>query len=190
MKIWELRGSVNDYESFQLLNFDQDHEKYFDGKFDLAKRLSHSWGDILIECVEEGKQSDCPHFWGRNGTLLISNKAKKLLEALIGNEVEFLPLMHNVTNEPYYAVHVLNHLDAIDNTNTIFKKLRSGLIVGCEKYSFISNVIENEDIFKVFLNNYVYSISVFVSDKLRNAILESDLTGFEFVEVWDSESNM
>ena len=29
-----------------------------------------------------------------------------------------------------------------------------------------------------------------LSDELRNAILKSDLKGFEFVEVWDSEANM
>ncbi|MGG0238073.1 imm11 family protein [Bacillus rhizoplanae] len=190
MKIYELRSSVDNYESFQLLNFDQDHEKYFDGEFDLAEKLSNSWGEILIECVEEGNQSDCPHFWGRNGVLLVSEKAKSVLEPLIGNNIEFLPLIHNVTNEFYYAINVLKQLDAIDNTKTVLKKLRSGLIVGCEKYSFIPQIVENENIFKVFLNKHVYSISVFVSDEFRNTILENDLKGFEFVEVWDSELNM
>ncbi|MGG2092824.1 hypothetical protein AB1283_08940 [Bacillus sp. S13(2024)] len=179
MKIWELRGSVDNYESFQLLNFDQDYEKYFERKFDLVEKLSNLWGEILIECVEEGNQSECPHFWGINGVLLVREKAKSVLEPLIliGNNIEFLPLVHNVTNECHYAINVLKQLDAIDNTKTVFKKLRSGLIVGCEKYSFIPHIVENENIFKVFLNKHVYSISVFVIDDTFFITFLLQLTG-------------
>ncbi len=45
-------------------------------------------------------------------------------------------------------------------------------------------------IFKVYINQRIHPTSVFVSDELRNTILESDLKGFEFIEVWDSEANM
>lgn len=32
MKIWELKSSFDDYESFQLLNLEEDSKKYFEGK--------------------------------------------------------------------------------------------------------------------------------------------------------------
>ncbi|WP_018768263.1 imm11 family protein [Bacillus sp. 105MF] len=190
MKIWELKSSFDDYESFQLLNFDEDHKKYIDGKVDSITRLADLWGNILIECVEGDKPSDCPKFWGGTGTPMVSEKAKKFLEPLIGTNVEFLPLIHNVTGKVYYIVHVLNVLDAIDNEKAIFEKLSTGLVIGYEKFAFVPNVIQNEMIFKIYLNNIMYATSVFVSDELRNAILESDLKGFKFIEVWDSESNM
>ncbi len=49
-------------------------------------------------------------------------------------------------------------------------------------------MVKKQTIFKVYLNETLHIPSVFVSDELRNAILESDLKGFEFVEVWDSEA--
>ena len=63
MKIWELKSSFDDYESFQLLNLEEDSKKYFEGKIDSAAKASNSWGEIRIKCVEEGNQSDLPHFW-------------------------------------------------------------------------------------------------------------------------------
>ncbi|MGN4873910.1 hypothetical protein ACTFSO_19190 [Bacillus cereus group sp. MYBK120-1] len=137
MKIWQLKSLFDNYQSFQLLNLKEDRKKYFDGKIDLAIKLSDSWGGgIFIECVEGDKKSDCPMFWGELGTPMISRKAKEILEPLICNNVEFLPLIHDVTSEVYYLINVLNTVDAI---------------------------------------NY------------NKAVLENNLKGFEFVEVWDSE---
>ncbi|PHA68694.1 imm11 family protein [Bacillus toyonensis] len=189
MKIWELKSSSDNYESFQLLNYKKD-KKYFEGKFNSTTILLDSWGEIFIESLEEGKHSDFPHFWGETGAPMVSEPAKKLLEPLIGANVEFLPLIHNTTGEVYYVVHVLNVLDAIDSDKAIFKKLITGLIIGCEKFAFTPNVIQNEMIFKVYVNKRIHPTAVFVSDELKNTVLESDLKGFEFVEVWDSESNI
>ncbi|EOO18980.1 MULTISPECIES: imm11 family protein [Bacillus cereus group] len=190
MKIWELKSSFDNYKSFQLLNLKEDRKKYFDEKIDLAIKLSDSWGEIRIKCVEEGNQSDFPHFWGEVGTPMVSEKAKKFLEYMLGDNVEFLPLIHDVTGEGYYIINVLNVIDAIDYEKAILKKLRSGLVIDFKKYAFLSNRVKNQTIFKVYLNEILHIPSVFVSDEFRNAVLESDLKGFEFVEVWDSETDM
>ena len=190
MKIWELKSSFDDYESFQLLNLEGDSKKYFEGKIDSAAKASDSWGEIRIKCVEEGNQSDLPHFWGEVGTPMVSGKAKKFLESILGDNVEFLPLIHDMTGEVYYIINVLNAIDAIDYEKAILKKLRSGLVIDFKKYAFLSNMVKNQTIFKVYLNEILHIPSVFVSDEFRNTLLESDLKGFEFIEVWDSEANM
>ena len=190
MKIWELKSSFDDYESFQLLNLEGDSKKYFEGKIDSAAKASDSWGEIRIKCVEEGNQSDSPHFWGEVGTPMVSEKAKKFLESMLGDNVEFLPLIHDMTGEVYYIINVLNAIDAIDYEKAILKKLRSGLVIDFKKYAFLSNMVKNQTIFKVYLNEILHIPSVFVSDELRSAVLESDLKGFEFVEIWDSKVDM
>jgi hypothetical protein len=74
---------------------------------------------------------------------MISEKAKQVLKPLIGDNVEFLPLLRNSTSEVYYLVHVLNVLDAIDSDKAILKKkLITGLIIGCEKFAFDSNTVQ------------------------------------------------
>ncbi|MGG2134689.1 DUF1629 domain-containing protein [Bacillus sp. S2(2024)] len=189
MKIWELKSSTDDYQSFHLLNYKEDN-KYFKKQFNSKGKLSNSWTDIFIKLEDKGTRSDCPIFLGKSGVRMISGKAKQILEPLIGDNVEFLPLIHTITNEKYYAIHVLNVLDALDSDNTVFEKLSSGLIIGCEKYSFIPSIVQNQAIFKIYINKIIHPTAIFVSDEFRNAVLESDLKGFEFVEVWDSELNM
>ncbi len=48
MKIWELKSSFDDYESFQLLNLEEDSKKYFEGKIDSAVKASDSWGEYVL----------------------------------------------------------------------------------------------------------------------------------------------
>lgn len=187
MKIWVLKSVLDNYESFQLLNFEEDHKKYIDGKINSITHLTNSWGKIYIECIEGDNHSDLPKFWGGTGTPMISEKAKQVLEPLIGDNVEFLPLLRNSTSEVYYLVHVLNVLDAIDGDRAIFKKLITGLIVGCEKFAFDFNIVQNEMIFKVYINGKIHPTVVFISDELKALIEQSELKGFEFIEVWDSE---
>ncbi|WIL44966.1 hypothetical protein QP042_01015 (plasmid) [Bacillus bombysepticus] len=189
MKIWQLKSLFDNYQSFQLLNLKEDRKKYFDGKIDLAIKLSDSWGEIFIECVEGDKKSDCPMFWGELGTPMISRKAKEILEPLICNNVEFLPLIHDVTSEVYYLINVLNTVDAINYNKAVLEKLSTGLIIGFEKYAFLANKVEGQIIFKTFLNQRLHSSTVLVSDEFRNIVLENNLKGFEFVEVWDSEES-
>ncbi|PFQ77230.1 hypothetical protein COC60_27240 [Bacillus thuringiensis] len=186
MKIWELRSSSDNYESFQLLNYKED-KKFFEEKFNSTIKLIDSWRKLPIECLEGGKTTDFPHFWGEIGALMVSEKAKTLLESSIGHNVEFLPLLRDSTSEVYYLVHVLNVLDAIDSDKAIFKKLITGLIIGCEKFAFDSNTVQNEMIFKVYINGKIHPTAVFISDELKILIEQSDLKGFEFIEIWDSE---
>jgi hypothetical protein len=118
---------------------------------------------------------------------MISRKAKEILEPLICNNVEFLPLIHDITSEVYYLINVLNTVDAINYNKAVLEKLSTGLIIGFEKYAFLANKVEGQIIFKTFLNQRLHSSTVLVSDEFRNKVLENNLKGFEFVEVWDSE---
>lgn len=68
------------------------------------------------------------------------------------------------------------------------KKLITGLIIGCEKFTFDCNVVQNEIIFKVYINGKNYPTAVFISAALKVLIEQSDLKDFEFIEVWDSEA--
>ncbi|MEX0379687.1 DUF1629 domain-containing protein, partial [Bacillus sp. S4] len=113
MKIWQLKSSTDDYETFQLLNYEED-KKYFKTSFNSMVSLSDSWTPKFIEVTDEGKLSDSPIFWGKSGVQIISEKAKDVLEPIVGDNIEFLPLIHKETHEKYYAMHVLRVLEALD----------------------------------------------------------------------------
>lgn len=66
---------------------------------------------------------------------MIRGKAIQVLESLIGDKVEFLPLVHNCISEVYYLLQVFNVLDVIDSDKAV-KKTITGLIVGYRKSVF------------------------------------------------------
>ena len=60
-------------------------------------------------------------------------------------------------------------------------------ILGCRKFVCIPYVVQYEPVFKLNINGKVHPNYLLVSDQFKNAILESELKGFDFIEVWDSE---
>ena len=116
----------------------------------------------------KGKSSDYPIFWGKSGVQIISEKAKNVLEPIVGDNIEFLPLIHKQTTQKIlYAMHVLKVLEALDTNKTIFDKLSSGLIIGCKKFVFIPYVVQHEPVFKLNINGKVHPNYLLVSDQLK-----------------------
>lgn len=187
MKIWQIKPLSGEYESLQLVNFEEDYVKYFEKKFIDKFKLEHLWGDIKVYVIEEGKESDCPYFYGSQRVHVFSKKAVNLLEKYLKDMVEFLPIICD--KKIYYAVHVLNVIDVIDYKKAEIKMLKSGLKVGLKKYAFLPNMIKDQHIFRTYFYGKPSS-RVFVSDHFKEKVLNSELKGFEFVEVWDSEKEV
>lgn len=186
MKIWELKASLDErFETIQLVNFDQDYEKYFKEKFNSIIPLAGIWKDVKVYTLEEGESSDCPQFWGHSATPVFSEKALFATQDFLKDKAEALPLVHS--EKKYFAIHVLNAIDAIDYNRAVIRQLSTGLRVGFEKYAFIKEKVEGEHIFRIYLDDRIRSM-VFVSDEFKEAVESNGLVGFNFIEVWDSEN--
>ena len=186
MKVWRLEIDFGEYESFQLVNKDRQFLKEFKYKILSGNPQNEELDNMEVEVVEGKLISDLPKFWSASGTMLFSEKAKKCLESLISNCVEFIPLIF--PNRTVYIVNILSVVDAIDSDNTVFRKLDSGLVVGLEKYSFVTRKLEGYNMFKLMLNDRIYSTEVFVTSEFKKRAEESKLIGFKFLEVWNSNS--
>ncbi|PTM57553.1 imm11 family protein [Desmospora activa] len=187
MRIWLLQSKLDDgYEDLQLVNFDDDHDKYFNN-INQPIPIADKWGKVEVYTLTEGDQSDFPHFWGSGDDVpIFSERALNVVYDLIEVSVEVLPLNHPQHN--YFVMHVLNAVDAIDYDKAIVRQLESGLRVSFTKYSFIPEKIIDQHIFKVYLDDSVFS-RVFVSDEFKERVTSSSLVGYDFVEVWDSEKS-
>jgi hypothetical protein len=185
VKIWELKASLDErFETIQLVNFDQDYEKYFKERFNSITPLEDVWEEVKIYTLEEGESSDCPKFWGHSAAPVFSERALDVTQDFLKDKVEVLPLAHPEKN--YFAIHVMNAIDAIDYNRAVIRQLRSGLRVGFEKYAFIKEKVKGEHIFRIFLDDRIRSM-VFVSNEFKEAVESNGLVGFQFNEVWDSE---
>lgn len=118
---------------------------------------------------------------------IISEKARIVLEPLIANQVEILPLLH--PKDKYFAINVINVIDCIDGSKAKFKLNERETVGSYQQYAFFPNSVKDQHIFltryhdRAILNSLIY----FVSDDFRNAVLDNGLEGFIFTEAWDSE---
>ncbi|PTM57896.1 imm11 family protein [Desmospora activa] len=186
MKVWQLKSDLNqDFEDLQLVNFDADSDTYISPLRGIRPILNE-WGEVKVFTIEEGVKNDFPKFWGDIHVPVVSEKALNIIHDLIEGQVEVLPLSH--PQHKYFAIHVLNAIDAINYDNAVVKELSSGLRVSFKKYSFLPEKLIGQHIFKVYLDDRVFS-RVFVSDEFKERVTSSSLEGYDFVEVWDSEKS-
>lgn len=177
VKIWHLGADVNNFDNLTLIN-----EKWSIMRFDGTKR-ANTWIPVSVQIIEETKKSDTPGL--SSGVPVLSLRAIKILEDILRDSVEILPL--KCKNEEYYAINVIDVLDCIDYEKSKFEKFESsGRIMLFNKYAFNPECVKGKHIFKI-IDEPVRR--PFVSDEFRNRVLESELVGFKFDLVWDSECN-
>jgi hypothetical protein len=173
MKIWEL--SVTWENTILWENYLAVRDKYFPNEFD-GSNIS-KWGDIQIT-LQNKKMRDT--IYPGSGMVAFSEKAIEIMMPFLNGNVQILPLVH--PTEKYYLLNITNIIDALDYNNSEIKRLRSGTMIRVEQYVFKEDLIKNQDIFKIpYFTSFVY-----VSDSFRQAVIDNKLTGFNFIELWDS----
>jgi hypothetical protein len=131
-----------------------------------------------------GEKSDFP---GRPlGAIYITQEVKNVFENILGENVEYLPIETPIGL--HYIFNITNVLDCIDKKNSLEKKYISGGIMGYQEYAFFEDKLKDQHIFRVYSDELKRVMpEIFISDELRNTILENNFTGYQLVEMWDSE---
>lgn len=177
MKIWKLDCDVEKYENLtwkEQLNIDEIQS--FDGR----KKLK-DWKPIQVKRMYDRPYSNTPGFSAH--IPVFDNNAIMLLNDLIEGNAEILPLSSE--DGDFYAINVTNILDCIIYNKSSYKTFRDGKrIMKFTKYAFDLDKIKGIHLFKISDEPLKRP---FVSDEFRNRVIESNLTGFKFELVWDSE---
>ena len=179
MKIWKFRADVNNYDS--LMAQDPNY-KYTEVSLD-GRSWIDEWEPVeLKRMYGEGLPlSDFPHYYSNP---VMSDSAIKILDPLIKDSVEYLPLVFDEKN--YTMVNVTKILNVIDYEKSEYETFPdSERILMFDKYSFrICDDLLNNDLFKIIDEPKSY---VFASDRFKKCVEDNGLTGFNFELVWDSE---
>ncbi|MEH7000549.1 suppressor of fused domain protein [Priestia megaterium] len=183
MKIWKMYCTD---EAVQLTAKNkQKNEDFFDRGL-MGESLQHSWESIVMETFQEGEYKDYITYKGRSNPPIFSQKATQHLDRYLTDSAEILQVVHNDDN--YYAINITNILECIDYENSIPNKFG-----GFEQIAFIENELKKSHIFRTKSTKHrfgdfpIISQEIYVSDDVRDYILQSDLTGFTFYEVWSSQ---
>ncbi|MBP3569141.1 MAG: hypothetical protein J6K04_08255 [Lachnospiraceae bacterium] len=181
MKIWKLEA---DYDKYDNLNPVKEWSWEMTRSFDGRKKLS-TWEPIEVERLEPEKGLDlADNMRVSTPVPIFSEKAKRLVEDLIGDSVEFLP---SVSEEgKFWLVNVTTVLDCIDyEKSEVIRFKSSGRIMDIRKFVFLEEEVKNVDMFKIKEIPLQFPC---VSDRFKELIESSDLTGFRFRLMWDSEA--
>lgn len=176
MRIWLLKLDVDKYNSFNGYKIEEELNIRFFGN-----SVSSNWKEPVIEAYyKKRKIADISDF--SYGAPLFNEKAVIILEEFLKANAELLPAYYE--GNKYYVVNVINVIDALDYEKSEFERFETGAVMYCNKYSFKSEVVINQHLFKIPICN---KIDIFVSDQFKRRVEESKLKGLIFVEVWNSE---
>lgn len=115
---------------------------------------------------------------------VLSEKAVSALGDLLEGKAEILPYRHKT--EKYYALNVMKVIDCIDFAKSACVIEQNKYVKEINRYAFKEKLIYNEPIFKI---PQFVTAPIYVTDSFRERVIASELTGFIFREVWDSEES-
>lgn len=176
MKIWILDRDVNNYASLKFVSgFDLDLVLSFRGEAKKDNWTSPKF--VRINNLPFGNTTGLLSY-----TPFFDDEAVKELDCFLEGNAELLPL--NCPEGNFYVVNVTKVLDCLNLERSEYKSFSDGRIMRMIKYVFYEGIVRDIDVFKV---KGLEGRDVFVSDKFKNKVEESQLTGFKFTLVWDSE---
>jgi len=173
-RVWEL---AEDSNKDKVIRTDL---RYFRTHF-VGEPMADTWE--VPELDVQGKRKRVRDFvsWEASAPV-ISERARKVLEPLIGDHVEFLPLVV-LKRQQYYAINVLTLVDCLDwdRSEVQFGSPDTSRIVMVWKASFDPKRVADVPIFKL----PQYRGATFVRRPFIDAVVEAGLQGAYFVDPFD-----
>lgn len=183
MKIWILDCDVNYFENLAWGKDENDIDLNFIKSFDGTPK-EKEWKPLEFKCMYHNRKFANTLGLSAHIPVFDKNAVNELRDYLEGN-AEILPI--SCEGKKFYIINVTNVMDCIDYEASEYKTFRDGVrIMRFTKYAFLRDKIENVHIFKIKDEPLR---SPFVSDAFRQKILDSNLIGFKFELVWDSDEN-
>ena len=192
MRIYRMKADLDEKNVSFLDLLDQEAFMKFNKELRRGLPVSDEFRFVKLERdkskTRETEFMDCSKLWITTGIVLFNQKAKDCLEGVFGDYVEFVPAKYQ--DDIYYIVNVLNIIDGLNYEKSEFEKLDDGRPYSINKFSLRPNIVKNISIFKLFLEESIYSTEIFVSQEVKDIVEANGLTGFSFEEVWrDDETD-
>ncbi len=109
--------------------------------------------------------------------LAVNTRARSILEPLISQSVEFLPV--NIDIGSYYELNV-DWIDCLDISSSVVIRFRDGGIMDVEQYAFNWEHLRDINMFHI---KELRSSKLFVSNTFRRVVEANDLRGLIFYPV-------
>ncbi|NKB54577.1 MAG: hypothetical protein GKR97_20635 [Rhizobiaceae bacterium] len=139
---------------------------------------------ILEDEGETFRQADLP--WIGSHFLVMRDHVREILEPVMADNVEFLPLQTD-DGIQLWITHTLRQVPVLDLERSELKRFASsGRIMRIVRHHFLPAVVKAGSAFH--LTNMKRG-NLYLSEKVVDAVLQADLTGPKFTEIWDTEDS-
>lgn len=183
MKIWKIEPS---HESIMLVSLDQEKFMKFEFPYFNGELLPLSWPEYPVGTVKKKyKYSDFAVYI--SSIPVISEKVFNIVNSLVKDLIEFLPVQHPDFN--FYLCNVFNVIDCVDAEKSIPDTIYSGIIRRYSKISFVESILKDNEKRHIFKIPGLADLTYFVSDEFKELLLANNIKGIDFIEIWDSEAN-
>ena len=186
-KYWLVDLDVEHFRSFTWFRTPERKKKWFYWlrRFREGGRFAEEWeppylrlyeGELDEEDIEVAKP--IPDFINGFINMACSQRAKEVIEPLVGEEVEFLPLRTEVG--PYWEMN-LPRISCLDEARAEVKRFpSSGRIMEVVRFAFRWEAMEGHHLFWVRETGMMYTLA---SEAFRRLVEEHGLTGLVFEEI-------
>src|SRR5690349_17620637 len=146
MHVWEMTNVSDKFLSLILKEQKEENYSYLFEKFE-GKRIENPWFPPSVKYLKKrANKSDAPKCWDIKAPIF-SERAVRALSIFLDSTSQILPLEHET--EKYYAINVLNIVDALDKQKSKIKYFSSGRIMEIEEYFFNCDKLKDQHIFKI-----------------------------------------
>lgn len=177
MNIYQPFHNSDIYDSLYCIN-DNDYRiiKHFlgHGLYKHYEQAPPFWQLIPVSIEKMHKRCDFP---GLSIALVCNHKAWQILEPLIKNSVELLPLQCD--SGEYSIIKVIDVADCLDYSRAVVKRFDNGRVMHVVAYAFKDGCIGDRIIFKL----PECGTRVFVSQAFKDCIESHGLKGLFFKQV-------
>lgn len=176
MKIYQ-KKAIDGFMEIQLNKFKEDI--IYVERLKETGSITKEWKILKSDIITKGKKSDTPYFWADPSAIVISKKAKRILEDYCNeNKIELLPI--EVDNEQYYVLHLMEIMDVEYEYEVVFGGKKVDF-----NYNQLSKVsVEKKGVFRGRVKGKAMK-HIFFTDTFIDIIRKSDLKGWDFRVVWE-----
>lgn len=149
------------------------------------------WDDrVTFTYRPRGNRSLADHLGNDLGWFIVSPKFRGVLEDCVSEGIQYLPItLQNESTgemvEGYQVANIFLLVDAVDREHSVVNEYSHGGILhwSVVKFALRRDKVEDLDVFRVKESDRMVSISVFLSERVKNAIEKNGITGVDFLEV-------
>jgi len=170
--------AANDFVSIGVPS--EDNDRVTDLHFFSDTSEAIGWRAPVAFGFEEDRRKphgDFPSLANYSKVPVVTERAWRLLQPLIGYCCEVLPVVHP-SGQSHFFIHVMETIDALDVERAEINRSKiDGRINRIYKYAFKPGLLEGKHIFKLPLES---GADLLVDDEFRKVVEENGLKGLRF----------